>query len=105
MRYSVSEDSVYCGPCVLFGPQRSDSKEKTFGLSSPVTDWANLGRCISRHLQDGSKHHENVLAAEEFMRIVCGNKSDILASMSESYNSRVQRNRQILSCIIDAIVL
>lgn len=105
MRYSVSTDAVYCAPCIFFGSRRADAKEKGFGMSSSVNDWANLGRCVSRHLQDGSKHHENVRAAEEFLRITDGKKFSILESMSESYNSRIKRNREILSCIIDAIVL
>lgn len=97
MRYSVSTDGVYCAPCIFFGSRRADAKEKGFGMSSSVNDWANL--------QDGSKHHENVRAAEEFLRITDGKKFSILESMSESYNSRIKRNREILSCIIDAIVL
>lgn len=105
MRYSVSTDAVYCAPCIFFGSRRADAKGNGFGMSSSVNDWANLGRCVSRHLQDGSKHHENVRAAEEFLRITDGKKFSILESMSESYNSRIKRNREILSCIIDAIVL
>ncbi|CAG2196629.1 unnamed protein product [Mytilus edulis] len=105
MRYSVVNDAVYCAPCVLFGPQRQDTKEKTFSLSSPVTDWGNLSRCVSRHINDKSKHHDNVLAATEFLRIKTGEKSDILESMSESFNARIKRNREVLSCIIDAILL
>lgn len=103
MRYSVSTDAVYCAPCIFFGSRRADAKEKGFGMSSSVNDWANLGRCVSRHLQDGSKHHENVRAAEEFLRITDGKKFSILESMSESYNSRIKRNREILSCIIDVV--
>lgn len=105
MRYSVSTDAVYCAPCIFFGSRRADAKGNGFGMSSSVNDWANLGRCVSRHLQDGSKHHENVRAAEEFLRITDGKKFSILESMSESYNSKIKRNREILSCIIDAIVL
>ena len=105
MRYSVAKDAVFCAPCVLFGPQRHDTKEKTFSLSSPVTDWGNLSRCVTRHLNESSKHHDNVLAATEFLRITSGIKSDILESMSESFNARIKRNREILSCIIDAILL
>jgi len=74
-------------------------------LSSPVTDWGNLGRCVARHLSDSSKHHDNVRAAEEYIRIASGEKPDILSSMSESFNARVKRNREILSCIIDTIIL
>jgi hypothetical protein len=87
--------------CIVRHAYFSVHREKVFGIASPVNDWTNLGRCVSRHLQN-SKHHENVRAADEFLRIVDGKKSDILESMSESYNTRIKRNREILSCIIDA---
>lgn len=105
MRYSVSTDAMYCASCIFLVHEGLVQKKKGFGMSSSVNDWANLGRCVSRHLQDGSKHHENVRAADEFLRITDGKKFSILESMSESYNSRIKRNREILSCIIDAIVL
>lgn len=34
----MSCDAVYCAPCVLFGSQRDDAKERTFTQLSPVTD-------------------------------------------------------------------
>ncbi|XP_052799150.1 uncharacterized protein LOC128230746 [Mya arenaria] len=48
LRYSTSKDSVYCGPCRFFGPQGGDSKEKAFGVS-PINDWSNLGKLVTRH--------------------------------------------------------
>ncbi|CAC5389978.1 unnamed protein product [Mytilus coruscus] len=37
--------------------------------------------------------------------ITSGEKTDILESITESFNARIKRNREILSCIIDAILL
>ncbi|CAC5399410.1 unnamed protein product [Mytilus coruscus] len=68
-------------------------------------DWGNLSRCISRHINEKSKHHDNVLAATEFLGIKSGEKSDILESMSESFNARIKRNRKVLSCIIAPFLL
>ncbi|CAC5403885.1 unnamed protein product [Mytilus coruscus] len=97
LKYSVSLDALYCAPCVLFGSQRSDTKEKTFGFQSPCTDWINVGRSISRHLQQGS--------SEEFIRIRSGKSQDILQSLSTSYNQVVIKNRNILKSIIEVILL
>lgn len=105
MRYSESLDAVFCAPCVLFGSQRPDVKDKTFGLSSPVSDWINLSRCVSRHIQEGSKHYEHVMSADEYVRIQTGKSSDIWQSLSKSYNELVLRNRKILQSIIEVIIL
>lgn len=103
MRYSVSRDAVFCAPCVLFGSR--DSKEKTFVLESPQSDWANIGRDVKRHTQQTSNHHKNVQSAEEFIRIREGEKPDICMSMSQAYNDTVAKNRCILECIIDALIV
>ena len=102
MRYSESKDAVFCAPCVLFGSR--DSKEKTFGLDSPQSDWANIGRDVKRHTLQGSVHHKNVNSAEDFIRIREGEKPDICMSMSKGHKETVTRNRRILECIIDALV-
>ena len=105
MRYSESLDAVFCAPCVLFGPKRDDTKDKTFTLTSKVDDWSNIGRSVERHLKKGAKHHDYVMSAEEFVRIQTRKSSDIWESMSKSYNEQVQRNRKILHCILEVIIL
>ena len=87
LRYSESRDAVCCAPCILCGSR--DSKEKTLGLNSPQSDWANTGHDVKRHTQQGSMHHKNVQSAEEFISSREGEKPDICMSMSKSYNNNV----------------
>ena len=44
-------------------------------------------------------------AADNFVAIQEGRQKDILATMSSSYNVLVEKNRQILTGIVDAIIL
>ncbi|XP_060085130.1 zinc finger MYM-type protein 5-like [Ylistrum balloti] len=54
MRYSVSDDSVFCACCLLFG----DKADKTRLFVKPgVSDWVNLSMLVKRH--ECSEIHNN----------------------------------------------
>ena len=51
LRYSISQDTVYCIPCVLFGSERSgNSQGGMFGSPKGVSDWGNFGRSFKLHI-------------------------------------------------------
>ncbi|XP_053382657.1 uncharacterized protein LOC128549612 [Mercenaria mercenaria] len=103
LRYSASKDSVYCAPCRLFGPQSGSSKDKTFG-STPVSDGSNMGKLINRHSSNAC-HDSSLIAADNFLKIMEGADKSIVCKLSSSYNAIVSKNRDILECIIDTIIL
>lgn len=104
MKYSMSCDAVYCAPCVLFGSQRDDAKERTFTKLSPVTDWSNLSKYVSRHLSEGSSHHDNARASERFLRMQETGKADIMGQLSSYHQEVIERNRHILGEIIKSLL-
>jgi hypothetical protein len=105
MRYSVSKDAVYCVYCVLFGTQRENAKERTFGKLSPVSDWTNLSKFVARHTAQTSSHHANVQAGEQFIEIAKGTKDDVMTQMSSHQRDVVEKNRHVLKEIIKVLLL
>ncbi|XP_069103864.1 zinc finger MYM-type protein 1-like [Argopecten irradians] len=103
MRYSITKDCVYCVHCTIFG--HSDPKLKTFTLKAPVTDWANLGQFVKRHLSPESQHHGYVQMGLNFIDIESTKKDSIVSSISSSHKADVEKNRHILRKIIDVIVM
>lgn len=101
LRYSESDDSIYCAPCKLFGSK--DTKEKTLGVT-PVKDWSNAGKLVQRHL--ASATHELCLkSADSFISVMDGKAKSVTRQISSQYDQIVSRNRKILGIIIETIVL
>jgi hypothetical protein len=71
MRYSVSKDAVYCAYSVLFGTDRENAKERTFGKLSSVSDWTK-SKFVVRYTAQTSSHHANFQAGEQFIEVVKG---------------------------------
>ncbi|MES9906785.1 MAG: DUF4371 domain-containing protein [Sedimenticola sp.] len=101
LRYSVSEDSLYCGYCALFG--KTDTKEKQF--MNPVTDWKNLGKYIKRHEESGSQHHGCIIAGENFVKVAQQKQPSVISLISSSHAKNVADNRHILHRILEVILL
>ncbi|WAR22460.1 hypothetical protein MAR_016434, partial [Mya arenaria] len=101
LRYSVSKDGIYCGPCYLFG--NSEEKVKVL-VSAPLTDWSNITKNIAGH-KKSSSHASATEAADNFVAIMEGQKKDIMSTLSSSHIMLVEKNRQVLVSIVDAIVL
>ena len=103
MRYSVSEDALYCGPCVIFG--RNEAKEKLF--INKVTDWSNLSCFVKRHLREGSPHFNYQAMADNFVHINSKDSADeaIIYKLSEFKKTQVLKNRHVLSKIIETLLL
>ena len=90
---------VYCFPCLLFG----DSQREKAWTQSGVNDWKHLSEKVKRHVKC-SCHVENCLKLAFF------GKTNIAEQLSKAYrdsliqhNLEVERNRHILSRIIDCI--
>ena len=101
LRYSVSEDSLYCAPCFLFGGH--DSKEKTF--IRPVTDWSNISGYFKRHERSDSSHFKFLEMADNFLRVIRNEKPSITVDLKSNRELQIGKNRHIMKRIIDNLIL
>lgn len=90
--------------CVLFDVKRSEAKEKSF-ISTPVRDWSNFSKYVSRHLAPSSKHYGCVNAAEHFLSTLQNPGKDPEGLILSKNDGIVEKNRHILKTIIDVILL
>jgi hypothetical protein len=98
LRYSESDNGVFCLCCVLF-----NSSEHVF-VKNSVNDWVNLGTLIKRHFgQPG--HSGYVEMSENFMSIVEGQKDDVISMLSSDFQDKITRNRSILHSILKTIYI
>ncbi|WAR14709.1 P52K-like protein [Mya arenaria] len=101
LRYSISKDGVYCAPCFLFGDQVARSKYLT---REPFTDWCNFSKIVERHSKSQC-HIDQLIAAENYLSVLKGQKKDIECTISSQFNGMVEKNRQILVSIVETIIL
>lgn len=101
MRYSVSEDSVYCVWCVLFGATR----EKTRLFVKPgVYDWVNFSNLVKRH-ENSENHKSSKTLADNFIDVSTGKEDSILSKISATHKIDVANTRHIVSRIIEVLLL
>ena len=103
LRYSMSARGVFCAPCFLFSGKDKNSKFKSFAAVA-VTDPSNLGKMIKIHASS-EIHLSSSDKAEHFIGVMKGEKKGIDRQMNSSYGAVIEKNRQILLGIVDAIIL
>ena len=96
-----SEDSVYCGYCLVF------AKSGCFSTSGYI-DWKNAvgdKRGNFKKHEQCKQHQDAQQQATEFLR-VCDSKErkDVYSFLSTAYKEKIERNRKILLSIVDVIV-
>ena len=101
LRYSKSEDSVYCGYCLVF------AKSGCFSTSGYI-DWKNAvgdKRGNFKKHEQCKQHQDAQQQATEFLS-VCDSKErkDVYSFLSTAYKEKIERNRKILLSIVDVIV-
>ena len=98
LRYSVSQDGIYCVSCVLSAD--GDILLRT----KPLQDCSNSRRLAAKHLQtDGhARAHQR---AVEFIR-VCENKQcSVISSLYKAHSGQTTKNRAALKAIIETVAL
>ena len=90
---------VYCFPCLLFG----DSQREKAWTQSGVNDWKHLSEKVKRHVECSCR-------VENCLKLAFFGKTNIAEQLRKAYrdsliqhNLEVERNRHILSRIIDCI--
>lgn len=105
LRYSISNDSVCCAYCMLFGKEGAGNQTGTFSSRTQgFTDWSNIGRLAQHHDRSGA-HFDALAKGDNFLRLASGAQRDICGQLSSQVQDTIERNRKILGAIIDVIVL
>ncbi|XP_061170352.1 52 kDa repressor of the inhibitor of the protein kinase-like [Saccostrea echinata] len=104
LRYSLSKDAAFCAPCIAFGQQNQSDKLVTSGLR----DWKNATGSKRGTLQiheESSAHQNALVKAVNLMKVYSGEEKSIKSSISQSYEDTVLKNREILSNIINVVII
>ena len=93
---------MHCTVLTVQFLENEDPKQKTFNLTSPVTDWSNMSHLVKRHLLEDSPHHDCFGQGQAFLDVTSLKSKYIASSL---HDETVAKNRHILSKIFDAMVL
>ena len=105
LHYSKSEDGAYCSCCFSFAKSSTSSDPL---ISAPFKDWKNAvgaKRSILTNHEPTKCHMNSMLAAENSMLVTRREKESIKESLNRSYSENVQKNRDALCSILDAVIL
>ncbi|CAC5412467.1 unnamed protein product [Mytilus coruscus] len=96
-----ARDALYCACCVLFGNE--NTRDKSF-VTTPVSDWSNIHNYIKRH-ERLEFHSHNDQCSLHFVNVKESKTEPITSLLSTKQKEDIERNRHILSQIIDVLIL
>lgn len=98
--YSKAEDGLYCLPCVLFA-SRDDLGQF---VSEKFNLWTKKSRKFADH--NSKKYHHLALArADALKSSIMDPASSIACRLKEINDSEIVKNRYIIKCMVDAILV
>ena len=100
LHYSKSQDGVVCVYCYFCRPNNSGAL-----ISSPLSDWKNIGHLLQKHVGDvhTSLHSAAADRAETFISVANGQQSDVLSMASSAHRQEKERNMCVLTSILECI--
>ena len=101
IRYSQSQDGVYCAPCFIFG--RSGNLLNDELVQSPFSDWKNATgttRGALHHHSQCQLHQSSNEKAINFLAVMEKHRQSVTSQLSKSYDVQVQRNTKALLSIL-----
>ncbi|CAC5407646.1 unnamed protein product [Mytilus coruscus] len=84
-------------------PASENTRDKSF-VTTPVSDWFNIHNYIKRHERLES-HSHNDQCSLHFVDVKESKTKPITSLLSTKYKEDIERNRHILSQIIDVLIL
>lgn len=103
IRYSVSVDGIFCGPCFLFS--NCPAHSNTEFSKTPFKDWKNAsGGCrgaLNRHAVSQT-HLQCVDRAVSFIAVREKKQPSVVSLLDRSYDSQAEKNTRALLAIIDS---
>ena len=100
LRYSKSQDGIVCVYCYFFRPNDSGAL-----ISSPLSDWKNIGHLLQKHLGDPhtSLHSAAAKRAESFLGVASGKQPDVLSMASSAHKQQQEKNLRILTSVLECV--
>ena len=90
---------VYCFPCLLFG----ESQREKAWTKKGVNDWKHFSEKVKKHVMCG-RHVDNCLKLAFFGRNnIAEQLSEAYRATKQRHNMEVEKNRHVLSKLIDCI--
>ena len=83
----------------MFGSQKDCAL-----VTSPFTDWSNIGKVLQKH-NISKDHIDSERCALAFTDIASGKQQSVIQSISTAYQENIVRNRHVLGEIIKVIIL
>lgn len=95
LMYSVSNNKLFCFPCVLFSSQDC-------AFVSGFNDWPHLNPRLPDH-ENNLQHKQNYIKWKEFEKIILDNKT-IDCEVQQIFKNEKGKWRNILKIIVDVIM-
>ena len=89
-----------CVYCYCFRPNDSGAL-----ISSPLSDWKNIGHLLQKHLGDPhtSLHSAAAKRAESFLGVASGKQPDVLSMASSAHKQQQEKNLRMLTSVLECI--
>ena len=91
-------DGCVCLVCFLFS-----SKEEGVLVTSPFTDWSNIGAVMEKH-QKSMDHANASQCCVSFTAVASGKQLSVYQTVSSASQETLRRNRHVLGEIVKVIV-
>lgn len=105
--YSDAVEGALCKVCVLFATKSGVGKGFHQNLSClvkrPFKNWKDAIEVFENHAKT-NYHREALISADNFLQICSGKKEDIYTKLNKDSSKLIQKNREILTSIIQTIV-
>ncbi|KAK9710818.1 hypothetical protein QE152_g25803 [Popillia japonica] len=107
LAYSEVCKGSLCKVCILFlcksGVGKGSHEQPKTLVSVTFKNWKSALECFEKHSKK-IYHKEACIIAENFMRVTEGQQKDVHLLLQKRSNEEVQRNRKVLTTIIETIV-
>lgn len=103
MVYSPEVDGAFCKHCALM--LTSDNRSsKGFFVNKPFVNFQKIDKKAKDH-QSTRYHQDSLIAAESFVQSVLNPEQNINNRYDEEKKQNIRRNRHIIACVADAVLL
>ena len=98
--YSFAAEGAFCLPCALFAPSKHERGKL---VVTPFKSWQKFTTTAEKHAQLNYHRHAVVEASDYLQRREVPNGT-VSSQLSKKLSDNVKRNRQIVKCVIEALI-
>ena len=104
--YSEILDGAFCINCLLFGGESTHNASKLKKLyKAPLTTWSTALQNFREHVEKSPIHHTATILASQFKLLMQQKATSIDVQLDSIWKKQIQKNRERLRSIVDAIIL